>query len=170
MLQIRTLAVVIAVMSVALNAVPARAASVWDPNDPARRLDIRWVAYQQADGRMRLTVSFYGRFHKGWLNTTRGAPSSSNLYVGFTHDRTIPEYWFALFSRTPRGRLVAWLCESGSSCVDRSRVRRVDRDTIRVRLRNDFGHGPAPGWYFRASSYTHDLKTPIDRTQWGVFT
>jgi len=166
--HIRALAVVVAVVSVAFLAVPARAGSVWDPNEPPRMLDIRWVgAYEQTDGRMRVTVSFYGRVHDRWFNSTTRGPA--NLVVRFTHDRAIAEYIFVLFMRTPRGHLVALLCESASGCGERTRVRRVDRDTIRTRVKNlDFG--PAPGWSFRARSLTHDLDTRIDQTRWGVVT
>jgi hypothetical protein len=51
--RIRVLAVVLALGSIMLSPVPAHAGSVWDANDPAHRLDIRWVGvYQQADGRI----------------------------------------------------------------------------------------------------------------------
>jgi hypothetical protein len=165
--RISVLAVVLALSSVVSLAVPARAGSVWDENDPGRRLDIRWVgAYQQIDGRMRVTVSFYAPVRKRWFNrgNVRDAISlNSNMFVRFGA-------YFFQFLRTRRsGRLVAWLCEAGSGCAGPARTHRVDRDTIRARILGP-PYGPAPGWYFRAESYTHDLETRIDRTRQGVLT
>jgi hypothetical protein len=141
-------------------------------------MDIRWVgAYQQADGRMRVTVSFYGRVRNRWFNRPSRVqgfvdPSAANLAVGFTKDRTLDEHWAALFLRTRHKGLIAWLCEYGSSCSGPVHVDRPDRRTIRARLVEPPPSipGPAPGWYFRGISRTHDLKTVIDRTHWGVFT
>jgi hypothetical protein len=169
------LAVVLALGSIMLGPVPAHAGSIWDANDPGHRLDIRWVGvYQQADGRTRVTVSFYDRVRNRWFNRPsdlEGAgPWAANLAVGFSEDR-IGEYYFALFLRTRHHGLIAGLCESGSSCSGGPvHVGRPDRRTIRVRIPTFDGYGPAPGWYFRGVSRTHDLKTVIDRTGWGIFT
>jgi len=176
MSRIRVLAVVLALGSIILSPMPAHAGSVWDVNDPGHRPDIRWVgAYQQADGRLRVTVSFYGRVRNRWFNRPVGVlaglgPWSANLRVGFTDDRTIGEYWFALFQRTRHRGLIAWLCESGSGCSGPAHVGRPDRRTIRARIPTFTGFGPAPGWFFRGVSRTHDLKTVIDRTRWGILT
>jgi hypothetical protein len=148
---------------------PARAGSVWDPNEPGHRLDIRWVgAYQQLDGRLRVTVSFYDRTRIRWFNG--GSPFHANLLVGFTDDRIIaPPFLFALFVRNRHNRLSAWLCESGSSCNGPVHVRRVDRDTIRARIPNP-DWGPAAGCDFRGFSRTPDSNALIDRTRWAKLT
>jgi hypothetical protein len=178
MSRIRVLLVVLALGSIVLNPLPAQAGSVWDANDSGHRLDIRWVgAYQQADGRMRVTVSFYDRVRTRWFNRPGdplvGIPAwTANLYVGFAEDRADGMSHFALFLRTRHDGLIAWLCEGGSGCTGRVHVGRPDRRTIRARFRafpDGYG-GPAPGWFFRGFSRTHDLKTAIDRTHWGVFT
>ncbi len=60
--RIRVLAVVLALGFIVLGPIPAQAGSVWDPNEPGHRLDIRWVGvYQQPDGLMRVTISFHDR-------------------------------------------------------------------------------------------------------------
>jgi hypothetical protein len=168
--RIRVFAVVLALGSVILGPIPAHAGSVWDANDPGHRLDIRWVgAYQQADGRMRVTVAFYDRVRIRWFNGGRD-PSKATLGVGFTDDyKRIGPYFFALFVRNRHGGLSVWLCESGSSCSGPARVGRPDGMTIRARIQN-FDYGPAPGWDFRGLSQTKDLKRVIDRTHWAVFT
>jgi hypothetical protein len=154
---------------IVLAPAPAQAGSVWDPNETGHQLDIRWVgAYQQLDGRMRVTVSFYDRTRIRWFSG--GSPFNANLLVGFTHDRNVtPPYWFALFVRNRHNRLSAWLCESGSGCFGPARVQRVDRDTIRARISNP-DYGPASGWDFRGSSLTRDTHALIDRTRWARFT
>jgi hypothetical protein len=179
MSHIRILAVVLALGSIILSPMPAHAGSVWDANDPGHRLDIRWVGvYQQADGRIRVTVSFYGRVRNRWFNRPLsrniGIPATSaNLQVGFSDNR-INEFFFAGFLRTRHRGLVAWLCETGSGCSTTYGVHvgRPDRRTIRVRIPRfafDDDFGPVPGWYFRGVSWTHDFKTKLDRTRWGVF-
>jgi hypothetical protein len=174
MSRIRILVVLLALGSIVLNPAPAHAGSVWDANDPGRKLDIRWVGvYQQADDRMRVTVSFYGRVRNRWFNRPghlEGVEAwTANLRVGFTEDRARGAFFFALFLRSRHNGLVAWLCEAGSGCAGPARTHRVDRDTIRARILGP-PYGPAPGWYFRAESYTHDLETRIDRTRQGVLT
>jgi hypothetical protein len=176
MSRIRVLAVVLALGSIMLGPVPAHAGSVWDANDAGHRLDIRWVGvYQQADGRMRVTVSFYGRVRNKWFNRPLsrliGIPATTaNLWIGFSDDRT-GEDFVAGFLRTRHRGLIAWLCESGSGCSSGNGVHvgRPDRRTIRARLPTFDGFGPVPGWYFRGVSKTHDFKA-IDRTGWGLFT
>jgi hypothetical protein len=178
MSRIRVLLVVLALGSIILNPLPAQAGSVWDANDSGHRLDIRWVgAYQQADGRMRVTVSFYDRVRTRWFNRPSdplvGIPAwTANLRVGFAEDRAGGMYWFALFLRTRHDGLIAWLCESGSGCSGGtpSHVGRPDSRTIRARIPTFDRYGPTRGWFFRGFSRTHDLKTAIDRTHWGVFT
>jgi hypothetical protein len=55
----------VAMISVVLLAVPARAGGVWDPNDPGHHLDIRWAGiYELPDDRFMTTVVFYDRVRK----------------------------------------------------------------------------------------------------------
>lgn len=166
--RIRVLAVVLALGSIILGPIHAQAGSVWDPNEPGHRMDIRWVgAYQQADGRMRVTVAFHDRVRMRWFNV-RG-PWNATVTVGFTHDRQIGAYFVVLFVRNRHGGLSAWLCESGSNCSGPVHVGRPDRKTIRARIMN-FDYGPAPGWFFRGQTQTRDLNKALDRTRWAIFT
>jgi hypothetical protein len=162
----------VALLSVIVLApAPARAGSVWDPDEPGHRLDIRWVgAYQQLDGRMRVTMSFYDRTRIRWFD--EGIPIShfdANVKVGFTDVRGSSPYWFVMFMRNQHDWLSAWLCESGSSCYGPFHVHRVDRDTIRARISSP-SFGPAPGWYFRAFSFARDSLARIDYTRWARLT
>lgn len=64
----------------------ASAGSVWDPNDPAYGLDIRWTGvYVQADGKMRVTMSFHAPVRLRWFNRSN---DWTRVFVGFT-DRPI---------------------------------------------------------------------------------
>jgi hypothetical protein len=65
---------------------------MWDPNESGHRLDMRWVGvYFEADGRFRVTVTFYDRVRMRWFaqrdqftlsvdfQATRNSDSSSTL-------------------------------------------------------------------------------------------
>jgi hypothetical protein len=147
---------------------PARAASVWDPNEPGHRLDIRWVGvYEQADGRMRVTATFYDRVRIAWF---KEAPSWHAFSVAFTDDPQTPPYFF-LDVFVKDHRLKARLCESGSVCTA-AKVSRPTGATLRTRIGFGDGRGPHPGWRFRASSArtTSDPPRIIDKTAWGKVT
>lgn len=147
---------------------PAQAASVWDANEPGHRLDIRWVGvYEQSDGRMRVTVTFYDRVRLSWF---KEAGSWHALSVGFTDDPQIRPYFF-LDAFVRNHRLKARLCESGSACVV-SGVSRPNGATLRTRIGFDDGRGPHSGWRFRATSARTTSEPPriIDKTAWGKVT
>lgn len=57
--RLRAIAIALSLASIISTATPAHAGSVWDPNEPGHRLDIRWAGVTiQADGRMRVTITF----------------------------------------------------------------------------------------------------------------
>jgi hypothetical protein len=165
MSRIRVLAVVLALGSIILGPIPAQAGSVWDPDDAAHRLDIRWVGvYQQVDGLMRVTISFHGRTRTRWFEDR----SNPTLTVALAYAKAeYAQAWEVTFFRNAHHRLVALLCELASSCVSQARVHRLDRDTIRVRL--DPFYSPFTGSYFRAWSQRPGGRL-IDRTRWGIVT
>ena len=153
------------VVSGVIAAGPAQAASVWDPNEPGHRLDIRWVGvYEQTDGRIRMTATFYDRVRLKWF---REAPSWHAFSVAFTPDPQQSPYYFlhVLFKNR---RLRAELCESGSSCTA-AKVVRLDGTALQTRI--GFGDRPNPqsGWLFRATSANTTADPPyvIDRTVRG---
>jgi hypothetical protein len=119
--RIRVLAVVLVLGSLLLAPAPAaHAGSVWDPNDAAHRLDIRWVGvYQQHDGLMRVTISFHDRVRLRWFEGRRHPTLIVGLY--YAKQRTA-EAWDVTFYRNAHDRLVAKLCELASSCVSLARV------------------------------------------------
>ena len=170
--RMRILAVVLALGCIMLGPIPAHAGSVWDPNDAAHRLDIRWVGvYHQADGRMRITVAFHDRIRNRWFPICsnpflHSCPRPPTFLVGFPTRFA----YYALFFRHRHHGLWAQLCEGGSSCSPIAKVFRPDRKTMRVRLDEFQGYGPAPGWYFRAMSFASDGHTGIDRTHRGIIT
>lgn len=148
----------------------ASAGSVWDPDDPSYPLDIRWTGvYMQADGKMRVTMSFHAPVRLRWFN--RGN-DWSRVFVGFTN-LPIPPYYFVAFFRNRAGKLRAQLCESGSICTAIVPVSRPDRFTIRARVES---FGPGAGWRFRGITREADAEPPkrrplvIDGTTWGVVT
>jgi hypothetical protein len=162
-------AIVIASLAlVLLPATPARAASVWDPDDPIYRLDIRWVgAYEQADGRIRLTISFHHRVRLRWFEPLQMG-TFSTLVVSFSADRNQEAFTFALFGRE-NGRLVAAMCEDQEGC-GRGLLRRPNRRTIRAWF-DPGALTPHAGWAFRARSWRHSGGVdPLDRTAWGMVT
>lgn len=151
-----------------LAASPVRASSVWDRNEPGHRLDIRWVGvYEQSDGRIRVTATFYDSVRLSWFKETG---SWHALSVGFTDDPQIGPYFFLdVFVRNHR--LKARLCENGSACTV-ARVSRPNGATLRTRIGFDDGRGPHSGWRFRGTSALTTSNPPrvIDKTAWGKVT
>jgi hypothetical protein len=163
--RIRVFAVVLALGSIILGPVPAQAGSVWDPNEPGHRLDIRWAGvYQQADGLMRVTISFHDPVRIRWFENRNDATLVVGLYFA---KQANAEAWDVTFYRNAHDRLLADLCELASSCVSVARVRHPDKRTIRVRL--DPFYSPFTDSPFRARSQRPGGGL-IDRTGWGVVT
>jgi len=158
----------LALALVVLAPLPARAGSVWDPNEPIHRLDIRWVgATMQADGRLRVTVTFYDRVRIRWFRHTDSFwPQRPSMVVGATTDRAIDPYMFAMFFRDQHGRLKAILCEGGSGCGPVTAVTRPNAITIRARFEL-LPWFPTDGWHFRAWSANYRGEI-LDRTGWGI--
>ena len=165
-LALATLSLVLALSPIS----PAWAAGVWDPNEPGHRLDIRRVgAYEQADGRLRVTVSFHDRLRLRWFSSPTW-PELPTLHVGFTHDREIRPYLFAIFFRDRSGRLTAAMCESGSGC-GQGRVSRPNAFTVRAWF-GAVDHWPRAGWSFlgRSTLGMGQDAVLLDRTRWGRVT
>ena len=153
---------VVAITALAALIPAARAGSTWDANEPRRRLDLRWVGVvAQQDERFRVTVTFHHRVKLRWFD------DHSGVVVEFTHDREIAPYWFFEFTKSPKNRLHARLCEGGSGCGPFVRVRRPDMSTIRAWLRPMFDQ-PQLGWRFRTRSFVNGLSNTRDRTRWGT--
>ena len=161
-------AIVIASLAlVLLPGVPARAGSVWDPNDPIYRLDIRWVgAYTQADGRLRVTVSFYAPVRLRWF-APASIDSLHRMTVWFAKDRNaLPGLVIAVFAR--RGnRLVAGMCVDGSGCGS-GILRWPKPNTLRAWF-DPFDLLPRAGFVFRGRSIRPDGSV-LDRTALGTVT
>ena len=144
---------------------PARAGSVWDPNDPIRRLDLRWIgSYMQADGRLRVTITFHERVRLRWFERFRYGHLSS-MIVPFTQDRGVRPFWWAVFGRRGDG-LVAWMCEGGSSCFP-GRVTRPSPTSIRGWFPSE-SFMPGAGWFFRGRTARRGSGELLDRTRWGM--
>jgi hypothetical protein len=162
---LRRLAILVLVaLAVSIVKVPeAVAGSVWDPNEPQSRLDIRWVGVvAQQDGRFRVTISFHHRVRFRWFGRDSG------VVAAFTHDREIRPYWFFAFMRTRAGRLRAQLCEGGSGCGRSVRVSRPNAVTIRAWL-DPLYNQPQVGWWFRAWSFRGGPSgTILDRTSYST--
>lgn len=158
-------AAIMALAFVTLLPTGAQAASVWDPNEPTRRLDMRWIgAYVESDGQLRVTISFYHPVRLRWFDRLRDLELSS-MVVLFADEAGGQPIWFAVFGKRD-SRLRAQLCESGSVCVEEARVTRPDRFTIRVR----FGRG-LDGSAFRGRSTRGGWNGEIlDLTAWGIVT
>jgi hypothetical protein len=125
-------------------------------------LDIRWVGvYEQADGRIRVTATFYDRVRLKWF---REAPSWHAFSVAFTEDPRLSPYLFldVLFKDH---RLKAELCESGSDCTG-AKVVRLNGTAFRTRIGFVDRPSPQSGWLFRATSANTTADPPyvIDRT------
>jgi hypothetical protein len=152
----------------------AHAGSAWDPDDPAHHLDVRWVGvYMQADGRMRVTMSFYAPVRLRWFNDDRGW---RRAYVGFSDRPAIPPFYFVGFFRDRGGGLSAQFCEGGSICSRVVRATRPDRSIIRATVDLFREYGPGVGWRFRGittgarAAPPRDLPRLIDRTVIGFVT
>jgi|SRR5919201_3474312 hypothetical protein len=141
----------------------ANAGSIWDPNEPLRRLDIRWVGVAaEQDGRFRVTIVFHHPVRLRWFQ------DDATAEVGFTHDRVIQPYWFFTFRKGLRpGRIRARLCEGGSGCGHWVRARRPDMFAIRAWLQPLYDQ-PQVGWSFRAKTYRDSFDVVLDRTRWGT--
>ena len=160
--------VVATLVLVALLPNPAHAAGVWDPNDPIRRLDIRWVgAFEQADGQIRVTITFYHPLRLRWFEPIHMG-TLSTLVVSFSQTAPQDGFIFAVYGRE-RDRLIAVMCEDQTGC-GRGLLRRPNPRTIRVWF--DPGSlTPHAGWFFRARSWRHSGGVdPLDRTAWGTVT
>jgi hypothetical protein len=169
--RFRVLTVAVTFAAVILAPTTAHAGGVWDPNEPGHRLDIRWVGvYRQADGLMRVTMTFYDPVRIRWFNP-RTHPS--RVTVGFTDDpKKASSFWFVNFFRNRANRLSAQLCEGGSGCGNVAGVARPNAFTIR------FWTPPfdccAAGWSFQGITREARAARPghyppiIDRTKWGI--
>lgn len=151
----------------------ASAGSVWDPDDPAYPLDIRWTGvYVQVDGKLRVTMSFHAPVRLRWFNRRN---DWTRVFVGFT-DRPIPPYFRFAFFRNRAGKLRAQLCEGGSGCTAIVSVSRPNRFTIRAKVGPLPSYAPGVGWRFRAITREAKPEPPkrqplvIDGTTWAVVT
>ena len=163
----RRVAVHTAIMTLAfavLLPTGAQAASVWDRNEPIRRLDMRWIgAYVESDGQTRVTITFHHPVRLRWFDRLQLLELSS-MVVLFAGEAGVEPTWYAVFGKR-NNRLRAQLCESGSAC-NGARVTRPDRFTIRAR----FGIG-LDGQAFRGRSTRGGWSGEIlDRTAWVVVT
>jgi hypothetical protein len=162
--------VALVTMSLALALLPrspAHAGGVWDPNEPIHRLDIRWIgAYEQADGRLRVTVTFYDPVRLRWF-APADISSLHRMTVWFAEDRhALPGIVIAVFAR--RGnRLVAGMCVDGSGCGS-GILRRPDRYTLRAWF-DPFDLLPHAGFVFRGRSI-RPRGSLLDRTELGTVT
>lgn len=161
MRQLRIAVIGAIVVIVGLSA-PALAGRVSDANDPVRRLDLRAVAVVPLEtGDFRVTITFHHRVRLRWFDDDAGAQ------VRFTHDREVRPYWFFTFTKRFNNRLRAQLCEGGSGCGARIRVRRPNAYAIRARLEPLHG-APQEDWPFRARSFRFGTGgAKIDGTSWG---
>ena len=164
--MLRRAGVQVAIMALALvTLLPtgAQAASVWDPNEPIRRLDMRWIgAYVESDGQTRVTITFYHSVRLRWFDRLQELELSSMVML-FASEAGVEPTWYAVFGKRDN-RLRAQLCESGSGCNE-TRVTRPDRFTIRARF------GGLDGMAFRGRSTRGGWSGEIlDRTAWGIVT
>ncbi len=129
---------------------PSYAGSVWDPDEAGHHLDVRWAGvYEQGDGRLRITITFYDRIRQRLIGGGRV------VRVEFAPDRDA--YYYAYFSHDS-GRWWASLCESGSTCPSSGPVFRPNAKTLRVRLTGP----PDTDWNFRVGT---GLRSRIDLTR-----
>jgi hypothetical protein len=152
-------------MFVILTGVPVRGAGVWDPNEPITRLDIRWVgAYEQVDGRIRLTITFYHPLRLRWFDPIQMG-TLSTLVVTFSQVRDERvAFTFAVFGRH-RDRVIAVMCEDQTGCR-RGSLRRPNPRTLRVWFEPG-ALTPHAGWFFRARSWRDSGGVDLlDRTAW----
>jgi hypothetical protein len=167
MRRIGSRAIGVALALVAVLPSSARASGVWDPNEPIRRLDMRWVGvFDQADGRLRVTITFHERVRLRWFDVLRFAELTS-MVVPFRPAAGQQADWFAVFGKR-HGRVRAQMCAGGSGCGE-ARVKRPDPFTIRARF-SALGRPPT-GWVFRGRSTRGGWDGAIlDRTPRGTIT
>jgi hypothetical protein len=165
MRRLRTWAALVAIASLASFPGPARAGSVWDPNDPIRRLDLRRVGVVELEeNRFRVTITFHHRVRLRWFEST--GPALVDVAFS-TALGSAPSFFFSIWkSRSNRFR--GQFCEGGSACDRVVPVRRPDASTMRARFTPPYG-GPDTGLPFRARTWRDQvLGTALDRTAWGT--
>jgi hypothetical protein len=125
--------------------------------------------YQQADGLLRVTVSFHDRVRIRWFDPYQYGVTA-RFEVEFTDAPEPHPPLFLVYFRAPhhRHRLWARFCESGSSCGDITRLVRPNAKTIRIWMHPLYGL-PAAGMYFRGVSSRSSTRI-IDRTHWAIVT
>jgi hypothetical protein len=160
----RAISVLVVILAASLLASdPARAGSVWDPNEQGHRLDIRWVGvYELTGGRIRVTITFYDKVRLRWF----GERNDPSLGVRFTDNPDLPANFFLGFFLNAHHRLMAQECESGSACTDSVPVSRPNAITLRTWIGFPDQRGPRSGWPFRAISV--GPRRLLDKTAWGV--
>ena len=160
--QVWTVAVTLA--AIVLAPIPAHAASVWDPNERGHRQDIRWVGvYHQADGRLRVTMTFYDPVRIWWF----GAPDGRWHVVAAMTNNSKRHYaeWDVAFFRNPHNNLSAELCQFFNGCFVVASVARPNAFTIRSWIRPP--DCCVAGWAL--SAYTPTARGPfIDTTKRGI--
>ena len=142
----------------------ASAGGVWDPDEAGHRLDIRWVGfYQQPDGRMRITMTFYDRVRMRWFGPRSG---NSGAAIDFTDDLSLPRNYFVVLFQNQHHGLSAQLCAAGSSCGPVVGVVRPNAITIRAWVRPLFEL--STGFFFQGGSSKEAGCCRIDKTKWGI--
>jgi hypothetical protein len=162
MVRAHRTALVLTLIGLMLAPGAAFAGSVWDPNEEGHVLDIRWVGvYVQADGRLRVTISFHDPVRVRWFNRAGDWPRATVLLDGA---------YYLVFSRTRSGHLSAKLCEGGSGCTARVAATRPTTKSIRAVVDLFPGYGPTIGSSFHAVTREATVEPPrrrplvIDRT------
>jgi hypothetical protein len=131
----RRIAVVVLALSLLLaGALPASAASDWDPDDVEGPLDLRWLgAWFVPDDHIRITVSFYDGFRLSALS--HGRDVEHGLRVRLTGSIA------GVFQRR-HGRIVFFYGDFASGCGAafpkacwRARVTRPSANILKVRFR-----------------------------------
>jgi hypothetical protein len=142
------------VAALAIQALPAGAASDWDPNDVRGRLDLRWVAATYtADHDIRLTVALYPGFRLRDLPKKDGG--SGVLWMSFDKIFT---GWFV----RRHGGLAFRFGDTASSCCLTFPARRLDPLTLRTTITT--GDAGDPGIRIRAKSRWGGSHGPLDWT------
>jgi hypothetical protein len=120
----------LAVVGVMALAAPASAGSVWDPDDAAGRLDIRWMGavFVDANDTLRLTISFYEDFSATALplmKDRRDMYAAGRGWVGFS----LIDYYSAFLARRRDGAVIFAQPERTDEFL---RVRVVSPHVLRV--------------------------------------
>ena len=144
-----------------LTAVPAGAASDWDPNDVDGPLDLRWIGASFSDNYLRLTVSFYDAFRPSAL---RGPYRGVRVQLAWFHGT---EFMSGAFIRQRDGHIVFRYGDGGQlggmGCIDKTaRVRRPSPNVLTVAF-------PIIGATYRVratSKWVNARETVKDRTGW----